>query len=574
MHWMRRRRTFLFTAARIRSFGVLLAAGSCCALGEVVFNAEDFGLQADGKTDDGPVIRHLLEQARSVDGPVTVCFPEKQKISVASGAERYAFRIDRINGLTIDGGGSVFLIDKELRFLHATVCSDLTVRNLNVDITPSPVAEAVILEQEKNGRILTVQLDRPEQAEALGGPTRAADEQTFFGMLWFPGTYAAESAHYYVDDVTAESERHRTRGQMRIHSQEGLPPKYANRIIPGQTRISLPVPGIAHRYGASSMIRIDRCSDVGMSDIEVWSAPWMAFEVVRNSGKLVFQRVHIRPEPDSGRTTSSWRDGFHVKGNKGSLLFEDCILEGMNDDAFNISTHAWSVTKVFSPNHVRIKQIFPIQFMPLQEGGELLILSADGTRRLSATRIAEIRGMPENESVYLPGHHKAPELEILLDHDVEGLDPGCVLWDMTAANPQTVIRRCGIGNSCRFQSPVTLEESDVSAFIWFYSEGVEGPMPSGSAVRGCTLRQGRGSDQYALAFKGWRSKSAPALLPEPHAFPLKDIRLEKNKLYGGLHIDGVYQAVLSDNEFPAGIGPSRITNSVNVLIKGTPLRAD
>lgn len=548
--------------------GIIFFAGcGCVASGEVVLNATEFGLHADGKTDDGPAIRALLERAQQSAGPVTLLFPENREIYVASGTEQFVFRLDRVNHLSIDGGGSTFLIDKELRFLHATVCSNLTVRNLNVDMTPSPVAETVILKQEKNGRILTVQLDHPEQAAVLGGPTRAADEQTFFGMLWFEGAYAAESAHYYVDDVTAESERHRTRGQMRIHSKEGLPPKYANRILPGQTRISLPVPGIAHRYGASSMIRIDRCTDVEMSDVDVWSAPWFAFQIFRNDGELAFRRVHIRPEPGSGRTTSSWRDGFHVKGNRGSLLFEDCILEGMNDDAFNISTHAWSVTKVFSPNHVRIKQIFPIQFMPLQQGGELLILSADGTRRLSATRIAEIRGMPENESVYLPGHHKAPELEVLLDRAVEGLEPGCVLWDMTAANPQTVIRRCRIGNSCRFQSPVTLEDSDVSAFIWFYSEGVEGPMPSGSVVRGCTLRQGRGNDQYALSFKGWRSGPAPALLPDPLSFPLQDIRLEKNKLYGGLHIDGVHNAVLSDNEFPAGTGSVQITNSVSIQIQ-------
>jgi len=543
---------------------VLLARCLSVASGEVVLNATEFGLHADGKTDDGPAIRALLERAQQSSGPVTLRFPEEKEIYVASGTEQFVFRLDRLNHLSIDGGGSTFLIDKELRFLHATVCSNLTVRNLNVDMTPAPVVEAVVLKQEQNGRILTVQLDRPEQAAAPGGPTRADDEQTFFGMLWFSGKYAAESSHYYVDDVTAESERHRMRGQLRIHSKEGLPPKYANRILPGQTQISLPVPGIAHRYGAGSMIRIDRCTHLQMEKVEVWSAPWMAFEVLRNDGELTFRRVHIRPKPGSGQVTSIWRDGFHVKGNKGNLLFEECILEGMNDDAFNISTHAWEVTEVVAPNRLKIKQIFPIQAIPPQTGGELLVLSSNGAVRLAPARITAIDGLPDDESIYLTGHRKAPMLELILDRSLDGLEPGCVLWDTTVANPQTVIRRCRIGNSCRFQSPVTLEECDLSAFVWFYSEKVEGPMPSGSVVRGCTFRQGRGNDQYALSFKGWRSGSAPAQLPDPHYFPLQNIRVENNRIYGGLHIDGVYQALLSGNEFPDGTGLNRITNSLGI----------
>jgi hypothetical protein len=554
---------------------VFFAGCGCIASGEAVLNATEFGLHADGKTDDGPAIRALLERAQQSAGPVTLRFPEEREIYVATGTEQFVFRLDRVNHLSIDGGGSTFLIDKELRFLHATVCSNLTVRNLNVDMTPAPVVEAVILKQQQNGRILTVQLDRPEQAAAPGGPTREDDEQDFFGMLWFSGNYAAESSHYYIDDVTAESERHRMRGQLRIHSKEGLPPKYANRIIPGKTRISLPVPGIAHRYGPSSMIRIDRCKGVEMEDVDVWSAPWFAFQIFRNDGTLIFRRVHIRPKPGSGRLTSSWRDGFHVKGNKGSLLFEECILEGMNDDAFNISTHAWEVTEVVAPNRLKIKQIFPIQAIPPQTGGELLVLSSDGAVRLALARITAVDGLSaDDEAIYLPGHRRAPVLELSLDRSLDGLEPGCVLWDSTVANPQTVIRRCRIGNSCRFQSPVTLEECDISAFVWFYSEELEGPMPSGSVVRGCTFRQGRGNDRYALSFNGWRSGSAPAQLPDPHVFPLQNIRVENNRIYGGLHIDGVYQAVLTDNKFPDGTGSSRITSSLDILIKRTPVQTD
>jgi hypothetical protein len=206
--------------------------------------------------------------------------------------------------------------------------------------------------------------------------------------------------------------------------------------------------------------------------------------------------------------------------------------------------------------------------MPMQQGGALLILSADGSRRLAPARISEIRGMPGDE-IYTPTdgtfeERLVPELELFLDHPVEGLAEGCCLWDITAANPHTVIRGCRIRNSCRFQSGVTLEKCDVSALLYFYSAEVEGPMPSGSAVRDCVLRQGRGNAQYAVVFNGWRGGQAPERLPPDEEFPLQNIVFENNTVCGGLKIDGAFSVQLRRNNFPDGSGYSSITNSKGV----------
>lgn len=108
--------------------------------------AMDYGLVADGVTDDGPVIQKLLDAAREAKQPVTIRFPEKKQIFVATGTERYVFRLDAFKGLGIDGGESTFLVHKDLRFLKATSCEDLKIGFLNIDVTPSPVAEAACAE--------------------------------------------------------------------------------------------------------------------------------------------------------------------------------------------------------------------------------------------------------------------------------------------------------------------------------------------------------------------------------------------------------------------------------------------
>jgi hypothetical protein len=68
---------------------------------------------------------------------------------------------------------------------------------------------------------------------------------------------------------------------------------------------------------------------------------------------------------------------------------------------------------------------------------------------------------------------------LTLDHEVPGVAKGDPVSAVEAANPDTTLRRCTIRNSCRFQSRVTLEDCDVTAFLWFYGEHIEGPLPSG-----------------------------------------------------------------------------------------------
>jgi hypothetical protein len=550
-------------------FSILLSMGADAALAQaaITLDAEDFGLRGDSLTDDGPAIREMLAKARVVDGPVILRFPREATIRVASGESRYAFRLDRVDGLMIDGGGSTFQLAPELRFLNVTRSKDFGMARLNIELTLQPAVEATALSVSKDGMELQVRIDEPERMAELGGPTGLDGEQEFFGMLWLPENSPIRSEHFYVGAVAPDDEA----GVARVTLSKPLPMAVIQQIRLGDVRCSLPVPGIAHRYGPGPMIRIDRCENVTLEDVEVWDAPWFAFQIFRNEGELVFRRVNVRPPPGSQRITSSWRDGFHVKGNGGSLLFEDCILEGVNDDAFNVSTHAWRVLEVLAPDRVRIEQIFPLQMMPPQPGGTAFVLSSDGTRRLETAKILEVIGLPDLAGDDQTNTAQVPELEVVLDRPIAGIEVGCDFWDTSRTNPQTTIKGCQIRNSCRFQSPVTLENCDVEGLLWFYCEPREGPMPTGSVVRNSVLRQGRGNPELAVAITGWRGNRAPAILLESDNFPLRDIRFIDNEFHGGFQADGVVRLVLDGNRFVENtdkMRPIRLHNIRDAEIRG------
>ncbi|MGZ0654271.1 hypothetical protein ACWPKS_01580 [Coraliomargarita sp. W4R72] len=537
---------FILTATLCLLCGGFIASCSFGS-GPVVHHlqAVDYGLVADGLTDDGAALARLIEVAASLDGTKRIIFPKDATIYVATGIERYALRLDAIDHLFIDGNGSTFYLHDDVRFLLATECRDLELTSFNVTMANLPSTPATVTGVSESGRALEVVLDDPSRAGELGGPTRLDGEQDFFGMLWIEGKNAPETHHYYVARVEASEA-----GNLVVQSTKPLPAKWLEEVASGKMRISLPIPGVAHRRGPGALLRIDRCNGVRMSQVEVWSAPWFAFEIVRNDGLLEFLEVNIRPRLGSGQITSSMRDGFHVKANRGPIRFEDCIILGTNDDAFNISTHAWRVVNVLAPNQIQVRQIFPIQYMPMRIGGELLILDPTGTRRLASVGVANLEVTLEEHTFSL-SEHPAPTVVLTLNEEIDGLEKGSILWDVTSANPDTVIRRCLIGNSCRFQSPVTLEDSDSLALLYFYSEEVEGPMPSGSRLINNRLRQGRGNDDHAVVFYGWRAE-APEILPSSEEFPLQNILIKGNTIYGNIFINGVVDYQLEDNDFKNG----------------------
>jgi hypothetical protein len=278
---------------------------------------------------------------------------------------------------------------------------------------------------------------------------------------------------------------------------------------------------------------------VTFEDVELWSAPWFGFRVMRNAGEVVFRRVHIRPRPGSERLTSTWRDGFHVKGNRGRLLWEDCVFRGMNDDAFNISTHCSRVRDLPSPTRIVVQQTFPLSPMPWHTGATLSAADFDSRTLLGTARI--VRVTPSAEFRQIDGKPAAVPVTLELDRPIDGLREGTMVWEPAAANPDTTLRRCRIEMSCRLQTPVTLEACHVTALLWFYGETVEGPFPSRVIVRDCVLRRGRGNPRLAVSFAGRTGSDRPAAI--------HDVVFARNQVWGDFSMLGVDDVRLADNRF-------------------------
>ena len=518
-----------------------------------VLRAEEFGVRGDGVSDDGPAIQRMMETAAKVGSPVCLKFRPEATIRVESAPERYVFRFHGASHVTIDGGGSTFLLGPRVRFLRLTQSSQVTIRNLNIDFDPLPFVDGTVSAVNANGRYVDVRLSAKAQKPPIGGPTKEDGEQAFFGMLWHEGAYGVLSRHYWTERIEPGPQPN----TVRVFAGDRF--KQFNDIEPERWRISLPVPGIAHRYGPGACLDLRDSDTVTMEDVELWSAPWFGFHVIRNRGNVAFRRVHIRPKPDTGRLTSTWRDGFHVKGNSGKLLWEDCVLSGMNDDAFNISTHASRVRKMLSPTELVVLQTFPLNPMPWHEGATLAAADFEARTLLGTARIVRAREWTTERKIN--GKPAASPVTLQIDRPIESLKPGLMVWEPESANPDTTLRRCRIEASCRLQTPVTLEACDVTALLWFYGERVEGPFPSNVVIRDCLLRRGRGNPRLAVSFAGRRPG-------QTGSSAIHDVIVERNRIWGDFSMIGVDGAHLEDNRFCEPGAAVRIEGCANVETKG------
>jgi hypothetical protein len=531
----------------------ILVSSSAATAESRIFDAAEFGAVGDGIHDDGPAVLKMIDAAKPSGQPATLRFSPGKNYHLKTGHERYAFPLDGASDLTVDGGGSLFTVDSGIRFMRAVGAKRLVVSDLQVDYSPLPFADGLIVAKDAAAGTIDVQVDGSFALPPAGGPTKQDGEQAFFAVLWHPGAYSEAGSpyftrhHFFLREII-------DMGADRIVRLVSSDEKIANLIRSIQLnewRCSIPVRGIAHCFGPGPNILVEQCTDVAFTRVDVWSAPWFAFTVIDNDGAIVFKNVNIRPKPGTRRMTSSWRDGFHIKNNTASLLWDGCTLQGMNDDAFNISCHTSRIRKILTPTRIEISQNYPLGIARMRPGDTLRFYHTS-------------RGVDPGSARIVKANYSKPVFTLELDQAIPGLEAGKTLvWNESTANPKSVIRNCRVDVSSRFRSGVTIENSDFRAFCWFTGDEIETPLPSRVVVRNSSFRCGQGNPTLAISIGGphfdGRGPTEPVM---------RDYLFENNRIAGDFRLADVRNARLEDNNFTDTKRSISFHNAADIRLRG------
>jgi hypothetical protein len=470
-------------------FGAISAEGN-------VLKSEKFGVKADGKTDDGPAILKMIDAARSMKGkPVKLIFPKNKVIYAATGKERYLFPLQHMRNVTIEGNGSTFLLDPNIRMADLDYAVNPVLKDFNVDYTVTMFIESVIEKVDPKGAYLDVKVLQPGEEKNLGGPTKEDGEQWFGGFVWCEnGKHMKAATHYAVKKAEVLGP-----GKARIFFDgKAIPKNITGRIKPGKTCFSIPRPGVAHRHGPGPLFNIHDTKDLHMENIAVWGAPWFTYSIYRCEGTCRFINVDVLPKPGTNRLMGGCRDAFHVTGNRAKLIFDGCDTAGLGDDDYNFCILSSRIQKVVCPTKLVIKQKFPIQYNPMRVGETLMVMNDENQIIGSAKILKYVETPPKDGSEIIPGGRYCPPVTITLDKPIKGLQEGLNVWSKEAANPDTTMKNCTATFSIRMQTSLNMENCTFTCYNVAYgfspkNQNVEGPGPEFMRIRNCEFRIGRGS---------------------------------------------------------------------------------
>ena len=437
---------------------------------ETVLNAADFGVKGDGKTDDGIAIGRAIEAA--IEQKATLRF-ESGKTYYIGSTDRSAgpfgspFAMNGAEGVTVDGGGSVFRFAPGISYFALTSNKDIRICNMKLDLSVSPYLVGTV--KAVNGANVTYTTDiEPHQTYV------DSRNSVNFSIRYNEGTQ--QRPHQFINTVQKTASK-----EVKVEYQ------HENHGYSVGDKVFLPNPGVGNALSEIMYISANTGCMV-FENIEVWAAPSFIANVRENDAEIYFENVDYVPGAENDREIKmvSWRDGYHVKDNRRPIHWNECDVDVLFDDVFNVSNTLGYITSVKNGNRFTVTQyeLYTYgSFHPFscREGDVIDVFSSKGVYAGEAT----IRRIIENPN---------GTMDLVLDYgeSLRKMEEGWLVGNRDTCAPGSTVTNSRFTGTFRFRREIRIENCVFDMLItWIREDGsVEGPIPGNIDYINCTFNGG------------------------------------------------------------------------------------
>lgn len=402
-------------------FAAVFASGVLRAREMVTLDITDFGVKPDSGQDACAAVNAALATAREIGSPVTIRFPMgRYDFFKASAAKAHhpvtavhqqwdhvtPFYLKELKDITIDGGGSLFMMNGRMTPLILYRCERINLLDFAIDQRFPTVQEALV-EDVREGEVdLRVHPDTRYVLGTNGKPIwldadGQTSEQPNVWKLYDPvsNTFCGHGNPFAkatkVEEIKPSLLRCHTKNS---HSyRKGASYQWRWHI----------------RNQQGSIILESR--DILLERVKLHTSNGLGI-LAQLSHNLTLRNVQIEPRKGSGRTAASFADCFQVYGCTGNILVDGCRFDRAHDDAINIYNYLLHIAKKETPRTLLLR--FPSEeqcgfnvFFPGEQIGyrhrDALLLK--GTNVIASSELVDkmtIRvtvrdDLPEDMSLYL-----------------------------------------------------------------------------------------------------------------------------------------------------------------------------
>jgi polygalacturonase len=383
-------------------FTILFSITSFSSCSETVseIHVKDFGaIPNDGK-DDTQAISMALEACNIKTSSKLIFDFGTYDIYGNQKDERGRFFpsliIKNISNLMIEGNGSEFVGHDYSSMFHFSNCTNLSIANLTIDWDPLPYTQ---------GKVTAVDSDYID-IEVLAPFVAKEGLHTEAVIGYEPGK--RRMARRFTDHYQLGFEK----------TTEVVKPGVMRLFIGRKDRFAGTMPEVGthviarhHVYGYQSF-ELEKCKNVHLENIIIYSNPGMGV-TGDECRDITIRHLKVMLRPGTDRWMSCTADATHFAGCRGTITLENCLFEGMGDDATNVrSGHYLLVSERLENNKLRIKTGYRYgsDLTPPEKGDKLELSGEDKPLLPYATlTVSSVERDSVNKSLIIGFSEKLPE---------------------------------------------------------------------------------------------------------------------------------------------------------------------
>lgn len=535
-------------------------AESRAANGSSTMRLEDFGAVGDDRTDCTEAFRRALAAARQSEGPDEIVLGEGRYRLGGVGKDCAVIEIQDMEDLVIRGEGrktQVIITNPRQYAFWTHRCKNVLYRDFTIDYDPLPFTQGRIVAIDVNTGTfdLSLQPGFPDLGESY-----FRDSPDFWGMVFEPEQRQLKTDvidHIFLRDWERVEGR-----TWRLQVKEGFRDALC-QLETGDRFVQMA------RYHGST-VGFNQCEGGGVENMIMHASVSLAVAIVKSQGVSV-RGLRVEYLPGSERLLASNGDGVHCQNNRRGPIIEDCLFEGLGDDAINIYGLPLLVREVRASDRIVVTGD-----SPLRRGDQLQIMDPRDGRI-----VAEVEAVSVEQ--------KGEEAEIVLSRAVEGMRAGRapqeahVAFNLSACGAGYVIRNNHMRNHRRFGTLLAAGHGIVEGNTYEHLGGYgvvinnspdwpEGPIPSDIIVRGNTFigcghagGHGRARDGASLYVRAVRLGYQLATHRSA-----RNLRIEGNSFLNppgaAIFLGSVSGAELRDNRVYADPGARPWRKSASVIL--------
>ncbi len=394
-----------------------------------------------------------------------------------NGLKRIIFLFENFNGVEIEGNGSEFIFHDQVAPFQFINCKNVQVNNFTIDWDIPFVFQGDITAINKKEHWYEMKPYKKGYSWKVAGGQLQFPNIGHFHYASLGNTLAFDKEKERVDygafDASLRSER--------VEKRPGGILRFYNRNIKHYPRIGSVLhskgPHGQNRYAPAFQTK--NSFNVNFNGVTIHHALGMGFLFERTEN-IKIQKSGIYVRKGSDRVVSTTADATHFANCKGTILVEDCRLEGMLDDGTNVHGTYVEVNKIINKNTVRIalKHYEQPGFKFADKGDEVWLIKSPDPNR---TEVKKVKSVTFVNDVYsdvtfetaVPSNLKVGDiLENKTWNPVFTLR-GCVVRDHRARNIIIKTPKKIIIENNEFSSMMSSIMLRGESFHWFESGNVE-----------------------------------------------------------------------------------------------------